>query len=339
MDWAGTWFPIMERLGESTEFYFAKLDAQGRPTWRTMQHTEFDGVAAMTYLLHGPEVSPSHMRSRETRAPGAIKTLVALWRHHRLIHKQRTHWRAQTYNPKPVGRAPAIAWATFSRDETAALHAEARARSVSFNAFALWALDQAVRARYVEGGDTRWVIQVNMRGAVGLGDEIPNQFSAVHIVCPPGATPATVHSLTRESLGRGSHWANWALMNIAKHVGLEKAEKFFTERYADPRPATGSYSSLGEWTTHEVGPDEAWIVGATTSKLNPIAVCPIVVNGKLAVTLQIHPTLGATEADTRALLGAWVGAFHRAPLPIHSVDTAQIVADAEIATRAARAVI
>ena len=95
-------------------------------------------------------------------------------------------------------------------------------------------------------------------------------------------------------------------MHVGKLIGLNRAENYLVENYKHPRPATGSISSLGAWESNKIAPDEAWIVFAIVSKMIPIGAVSLTVNGKLSLTLQVHPTLHPTRESIRGLMEEWV---------------------------------
>ncbi len=305
IDWPGTWFPIMERLGESTDMILAKIDRSGAPQFHVIPHTQNDGLGAMTLLLHGPDADTKALRKiKDPVVPHPLKTLWAILRYTLQVYTQKTLWR--DYDPTKVGCSPAVAWTVFDVDTTDRINAYARARKVSLNTLLLLALDDAVRAGLVTGGKTRWAIPVNMRGAPGLSDESLNQFSAIHVVCPPDLGLAGLHARIRAKFKEGNHWANWALMHAGKLIGLERSEKFFIDGYKKPRPGTGGISSVGEWTSDVVGPDEGWAAFAMVSKISPISAVTLTVNGKLSLSLQLHPSLNPTPELIRDTVAHWI---------------------------------
>jgi hypothetical protein len=305
IDWAGTWFPMMERLGESTVMSFYRYGPEGLRERHVLKHTDYDGMGAMRLLLHGPGARNRPLeQTREKRPPHWLKILLAILRHAWMTFTHTVLWKG--YDPRRVGRAPAVAWVSFDVADSGALKAYAASRKTSLNILLLLALERATRPRMIAGGRTRWSIPVNLRGATGLPEEVPNQFSLIDVICPPGMEVEDLHRRVVRKLKQGNHWANWALMHYGKHAGLKRAEEAFRNGYAKPRPGTGGISSVGEWDSERVAPDEAWVVFGPTSKLSPVSMATAAVNGKLAVTLQIHPSLGSTTESTAEHMEGWL---------------------------------
>ena len=306
-DWVGAWFPIVESLGDSMDIHLGHLGSRDEHiAWHTLKHVDYDGVGAMSALLFDtPQPQRSQPKIKNPHKPSALKIAWAILLHVIASLRHRSKW--IRYQPSETGSSTSVAWKAFQATQTQALTKRAQTQKVSLNSMLLSALDAATRELYIRGGKTRWAIPVNMRGADGVDEGLANPFSFVHVSCDEfECSPSHFYQKTKKEFESQSHWAQWAMAHLIKHVGREQAQKMYTSRYQKPNPVTGTFSSLGEWKSNKVSHEQAWIISAPSSKLTPIAAGVCIVNGKLSLALQIHPSLSRDVDATRKLLEQWL---------------------------------
>lgn len=290
-NWASTWFKFAQDLGDSMTIFIAKIDTSGHPEWTAIDHVEKDGVSAVAEALLGSQAE-APLANKTKPFPSPWQKSLAILKH---IESPTQKIRWKSYNGDRLGKSPFIAWTLFTLEQTENLKTAASAQNVSLNSYLLFHLNEVVRNLFIESGDTRWSVPVNMRGLTGLATHVENQLAFIKLDLPEHNSPQLTHQQFKIKLSNNSHWASWALMHIGKYVGLNVAKKLYKKTYAHPNPDTGTFSSLGEWESGKIKQDENFIISAPTSKLTPIAVGTVVVNNKLSVALQIHPSLNPNE--------------------------------------------
>jgi len=65
---------------------------------------------------------------------------------------------------------------------------------------------------------------------------------------------------------------------------------------------TGIFSNLGTWSVPGAG---SWIFGPAISRVHPVGAGCITMNGRMALTVQLHDALGGGLTAASSLLAAW----------------------------------
>ena len=88
-------------------------------------------------------------------------------------------------------------------------------------------------------------------------------------------------------------------------LGKEGMRKYLINRKKKGDSWTGTFSNLGVWTIPNGG---SWVICPNVPYMYPIGAACITVNGRLSISLQLHPALGNDSDARQALVDSWKNA-------------------------------
>jgi hypothetical protein len=115
----------------------------------------------------------------------------------------------------------------------------------------------------------------------------------------------TLTGLQGQILGlkeRGFHWGAWIALHAGVLLGAEGLRRDIRRREQKNHGWTGIFSNLGVWAVPGGG---QWIFGPAISRVHPVGAGCITMNGRMALTLQLHDAFGVGLKTTYALLQDW----------------------------------
>lgn len=311
----GMLFEIIEALGEDPRFTFTlqRVDAaqpHASPiASMEISHAESDGYGGMSRFLRREGVEFVAPAQREDTAPPSwrerVRAFVRVVRHRPasplVLRARETAWKPGdrvTHRPT-AGRL-------LSAEASARVFAAAKAAGASVSSFLLHGLTEAVAPEIAEPSATvTWGVPVNMRGPVRMVPDDANCSSLMPVDVPRGATPAAVHESLTRAFAANLHWGKWDQLNTAARLGRRILTKKVSAYYKTAGAARiGVFSNVGVWsgtTDADVG-----VVPYGVPVLpDPLFAGAITWNGKLALTLRAHPSLGVDDATVARWLEQW----------------------------------
>ncbi len=323
-DWVAEMFRALRDCGENISIVFGHVDAQATSdadlSWHELPHDQYDGVSGLAALLAQQRLSAAALPVlREGRPSWWRRTrgVFAVLRYLGVRHQAWTvdyDWERAVASPPPAGR---VAWTLFDPTQTRSLVHAAKAAGVTVNTYLLGHLGAAVRGTWVPAGaDQRWMLPVNLRGAVARPSAPPPQMSFLMVDVPDTSSATALQAHIDTHLRKGRHWGMWALLQLGRLLGEEGMRKDIRKRERLKHGTTGMFSNLGVWNVDGGG---HWIFCPAITRVYPIGAGCITVNGRMALTLQLHDALGGSLDKARATLDAWaqscLDAVSRNPQP------------------------
>jgi hypothetical protein len=159
------------------------------------------------------------------------------------------------------------------------------------------------------------MLPVNMRGAVVRQAEAPPHMSFLTVDMAGTSAPEALQTQIEHCFQQGQHWGMWPLFHAGRVMGEEGMRKDIRKRERQGHGVTGMFSNLGVWNVDGGG---SWLFCPAITRTYPIGAGCITVNGRLALTLQLHDALGATLGQARATLDEWAKACFDAIERTHS---------------------
>lgn len=308
----GQLFEILDEMGEDPTFTFAvsRVDAARPEHTVEIHHGESDGHGGLSRFLRGQGIafdSPA-MRGGSV-APSLVERLRAVVRVARAKGEAPLVLRVR--NPAWVRGSKVAARASAGRllsaEASARVFAAARAAGVSVTTHLLHALTEAVVPLVVEPGPSiTWGIPVNMRGPVRVVPEDANASSIMPVHVPRGGGAAAVQAALSAALAANLHWGKWDQLNTAARLGKRVLRKKVRHYYRTADPARmGTFSNVGAWrgaTAADVG----ILVYGLPTLTDPLFAAALTWNGKLALTLRVHPSLTTDEREVARWHQAWL---------------------------------
>ena len=312
-DWVAEVFRAHRDCGESIAIVFGQAEAQvpidSDVVWHELSHDEYDGVSGFAALLAKQGLKPDALPVLREGRPSWLRRVRGLLSVLRFLAVRRQAWTVEFDWQPPAGSAsPAdrVAWVLFDADQTRALLHAAKSAGATVNTFLLKHLDAAVCERWVpEGSDRRWMLPVNIRGAVQRYADAPPHMSLLAVDIDGAPTPSALQAQIDRYFRQGQHWGMWPLLHAGRVMGEEGMRKDIRKRALQGHGNTGMFSNLGVWNVDGGG---SWLFCPAITRVYPIGAGCITVNGRLALALQLHKALGATPELTRETLNAWVQA-------------------------------
>lgn len=308
-DRVGEWFELLHEVGENTEACVGRLRPEaGEVSWVYLPHQRFDGIDALSHAMALSSVEGRLERGKqEQRSPPplpvrAVRALTSLSRQRLPARGWRCADASWRPDPSRRPRPEALAFFVLSREETALAARLARRQGASLNSLLLWAINQAV-ARWLDESapEACWMVPVNMREALAGLPISTNRVAFIEVRLRPEAGVSEVHAAIRGQLSAGAHFTAWDAYQLAGALGL-LPRRAARAAFAPPR-RTGAFSNIGAWTTPGAEED-AWVICPPPLRSTPFTACVVTCNGRLSLTLELHPSLCAGANDAQAIAKA-----------------------------------
>lgn len=311
-DWVAEMFRALQDCGEDISIVFGEKQAgsgQAEPRWVALPHDRYDGISGLAALLRnrgaGVEKLPQLRDDRFTFLRGLRGFMAAI----PAMKLRRQQWKSPFYWTREVEFRPfgqRVAWHLFTAEQTARIVDSARAAGVTVNTWLLFHLDAAVAAELTgEAASRRWMVPVNLRGAVIRHAVSPPHMSFLGVDVEPGGSLRQLHAGVDRLRQRGFHWGMWIMLHMGKLLGAEGMRRDIRKRERQQHGTTGMFSNLGAW--HVPGASH-WIFCPAVTRVYPVGAGCITLNGRMALSLQLHDALGRTLHTSKALLQAWSAA-------------------------------
>jgi hypothetical protein len=281
-------------------------------------------MSALAVLLRkqGARVEPLPVLS------GDRFTLLRAWRglwaaRHTLRIRQR-QWR-QFDGARDADFLPPyerMAWEVFSEAETQGIVRAAKAAGVTVNTYLLFHVDAAISTALTRPySDRLWMVPVNLRGAVKRARDIAPHMAFFGVNLASGASLTGLQTQIARLKEQDYHWGAWTLLHAGALVGAKGMRRDIRQREKRNHGWTGIFSNLGVWSVPGGG---QWIFGPAISRVHPVGAGCITMNGRMALTLQLHAAFGASLQAAHALLQDWKNACLQKPnvIPHSTLDQA-----------------
>ncbi len=308
------WFEALESMGEFVGIRFGRVDPEtGEVVWMYLSHAEYDGIGGFAHLLRerGAEIG----ELPKTTHPGTL----SWWPFVRflptmLAGRKYLQWRElkQANEPHVPGQpAPAVAFHVFDETKTARIRRASRRAEVTVNSFLMKYLDRAVRPALADPACAiPWMIPVNLRGRVARPVDTGNHSSYVGIQVYASEGAKEVQGRIYRALGKREHLATWQGFAATRRTSLETKRRLIRASRATSQWSVGGFSNLGVWDPEKriTAPDclGDWLFAPPVLRFQMVGAGCVTFQGRLTLTLQIHPELTTSEEVAIEWLRSWV---------------------------------
>lgn len=306
------WFEALEENGEFVGIRFGRVDSQGKLEWFFLSHAEYDGIGGFAKLLRergaNLPVLPMTTHPEKVSWWPFLRFLPTLMKKRKVLR-----WR-DLKQGGPHGQKdppPAVAYHVFTQEETAEIRRASRFAEVSVNSFLLKYLDRAIRPSLADPATGNpWMVPVNLRGKVIQPTDTENHSSYVGIRIYASDGVKDVQSNIYSALRRGEHIAAWKGFDASKHLSKTTKLKLIRKNRATSQWSVGGFSNLGDWDPEKQisAPDcqGAWLFAPPVLRFQQIGAGCVTFQGKLSLTLQIHPELTTSPHVMYDWLRSWI---------------------------------
>lgn len=202
-------------------------------------------------------------------------------------------------------------WGYFSEEISKKVERSAKKNGVNLSTYLLWVLGQELRFFLKQEADGTyptqyWVFPFNLRGLVQVVSPSANQAAFVEVPVEENDSPKTVFRTIQASIASEQYWAFWTIMSLGRLTGVNFIRKFFHNLRRKNVGQFGTYTFYGHWppktVTNPRYKDEIWTGFPPVTKAQPISCGAMIWNGKLTLSLNIHPALGFHKEQNQQLL-------------------------------------
>lgn len=272
--------------------------------WSAYEHDHFDGVGGAYYYLNKNFLFTGKIEEiKSKRRPAPLRLISTFLKQLVLSILIRPKWSLKIKNVH--GDPACIASYTFTAEEFNNMKKDAFAAGVSLNTFLLKKLDLSTRDGLVEAYPTTiWVVPVNMRGAQGVNPNVGNQTSSLIIHVNKNDSLLSLHQKIKDGFLRGDHFCGWLFSHLSKFVNTNTL-RFIHKSFYKSDNYIGSLSNLGSWETMS-DQEKTVLFSPPAGRMIPLSAGVIEVNGKLSISLQIHPCISRETETTKRMMCNWI---------------------------------
>jgi hypothetical protein len=307
----GKLFDVLTEQGEDMRFRIglARLGEDEAYDNHHAHHKDVDGYGAVVTMFRARGVAFEAPTGRAEPPPPLGRRFAAMARVMRAKPGPAVEWTTRGVS----ATAPADACRLLTEAQTNRLKEASRRQGVAMTALLLQTLNATVTPLVSRAtAAATWTVPVNMRGGVRVESETANASSLVNIEVPLAASSRQVEGILRAAMQENLHWGKWDQVNLMVRFGERTLRKKVKQYYAGGRASrVGVFSNVGAWKADL--PGDVGIVGyGPATRMDPLFVGTITVNGKLCLSMRAHALLGATSEDVKGWLGAWFEALQLA---------------------------
>ena len=305
------WFEALESMGEFVGIRFGKVGPDGEVEWFFMSHAEYDGIGGFVHLLRERGAVINAMP--QITHPGGlswwpfIRFLPTMMKLRKVLK-----WREQPQGPKIEGNVPppAVAFHVFNEQETLEIRRAARLAEVTVNSLLLKYLDRAIRPALEDPTSAiPWMVPVNLRGKVIQPTDIENHSSYVPIQIFASEGAKEVQNHIYSAIARGEHLATWKGFAATKGTSACTKKKLIDANRATSQWSVGGFSNLGVWDPDsKIKAPECqgdWLFAPPVLRFQMVGAGCVTFQGRLSLTLQLHPELTTSPEVAAGWLRAW----------------------------------
>lgn len=310
-DWVAEMFSALRDCGEDISIVYGEqtsASGHGEPRWIELPHDRYDGISGLAALLRLQRLRVEHLPELRGDRFGALRGLRGFLSILPAIKVRRQQWASPFHWTRSVRFLPPgqrVAWRVLTEEQTRAIVAAAKAAGVTVNTYLLFHLDGAVSAELVaQGASRRWMIPVNLRGAVTRPAVEPPHMSFLGVDLERKPSLQAMQALVDRYRQRGYHWGMWIMLHMGRLLGAEGMRRDIRKREKQQHGTTGMFSNLGAW---EVEGAADWMFCPAVTRVYPVGAGCLTLNGRMALTVQLHDALGRSVQTADALLQGWAG--------------------------------
>lgn len=307
-DWVAAVFSTMRDCGEDISIVYGHRQEPGpdaEPRWFEQPHDRFDGMSGLASLLRAQGFDVGKL-------PVLRSDRFTFWRSMRgffaflpALKIQKRRWQ-QFDGARPVSFRPVeerTAWQLLTQEQTRTIIEAAKSAGVTVNTYLLFHLDAAVSARLTQpSSERRWMIPVNLRGAVTRHAEDAPHMSFLAVDMDRDESVGQIQAQIDALKARAYHWGAWVALHAGNVIGAQGMRRDVVMREKKEHGWTGIFSNLGVW---EVPGSGSWIFCPAVWRAQPVGAGCLTMNGRMALTLQLHDGFGVDLRTAYAVLDSW----------------------------------
>jgi len=292
-DYAGLWYEARKELGIPDHFQVGWHNAETSSTERVTDfyHSKNDGIGALAEFLR-PQGYPCKLPPTEPKKPDK--------------------WRAT--RDYQLDEPPAFSYALFNEEQTQAIKKIAQQQKVSLAAYLLETLNRTIAKTLLDGPQEYcWFFPVNMRGAASIPKDTANGASAVELYIHTDSNSNAINTQIKHCFRSKEQWRMWKQSKFIRYFGKPVA-KILLKQLSKKNYCAGSFSFVGEWPLNDkinpkTDPNKTCFIRAISTANYPLAIMPLIWDGKLKLNITMHASLSINESTVNELADHWQAAL------------------------------
>lgn len=299
-DWVGVWYEILKERGENDQCVVGRgkwIDGELKDCeYFEYSHSLMDGSASIPYYMTklGADLRP--IDSNYTKPISCLQHVKLALKAKDISPASRPVWREQNeIRPKDNYE---FAVKALSVEQTQKFNKYLSENKLSQNIVILELLNRFIFALIKEqarGQEYSWLLPINIRGIVRKKDPYENHTSFVQLRLNANAAYEDIRSRFTQKVKTLNHIGLWWVHHIGVLFGKNYMAKL-SKKSATKNFWLGTFSNVGTWQMDDsnykgLGADEVWFATTPGSKNFPIGCVAMEFNGKLTLTLKIHPSI------------------------------------------------
>jgi hypothetical protein len=308
------WFELLEEMGEFIGIRYGRVHPVTREVeWMYLSHAQYDGIGAFAELLRerGAEIPELPQITHPARFSllSFLRFLPALGAPRKTLKwkplKQGAPMEDTSQPP------PAVAFHVFNEQTTIEIRRLSRLADVTVNSFLMKYLDRAIRPSLEDPTNASpWLIPVNLRGRVSQPRETENHSSYVGIKIYASESVRDIQTRIYDALAKGAHLAAWMCFKAGKFASDGMKRKMIVTNRATSQWSLGGFSNLGDWDSSRKITAEGclgdWLFAPPVLRSQMVGAGCVTFQGRLSLTIQIHPDLTTSKDVAEEWLHSWV---------------------------------
>lgn len=334
-DPVGEWFNTLESMGEYVGIRFGHRPPEGGEVdWMYLSHAEYDGIGGFAHLLRerGAQIGelPKITHPGVFSLGKFLRFLPALLAPRRILE-----WRTIKQGAAPGSASqppPAAACHVFDEGETSRIRLASRLAGVTVNSLLMKYLDRVVRPALADPScRIPWMVPVNLRGRVKGARDTGNHSSYVGIQVIASEGVKEVQKRIYRAIDKGEHLAAWMGFAASRGFSESMRRRVIGSYRATSQWSVGGFSNLGEWDRNREITSTAclgdWFFAPPVLRFQMIGAGCVTFQGRLSLTLQIHPELTTAPEVAAQWMRSWVREIELG-LPHHGMHAANLYENA-----------
>lgn len=296
MQYIQSYFECFKESGMNTVFKIYRMRGNQKVAAVEFDHCTHDGVSAVlemarTFPAEGFVAPKLSLKGK----PSIWKRLLELFK-----------WYARFYPFTPTK------WKVLSQDKTDIVSGIVEVEGwdfphpVSVNTRLLAALDITSREYLCNPkGKTHWMTPVGMYNGISRDLSPANRVSFIDLKLTPDSTLEEIQAQSKKQLQDQNYWGTILTMYFSVMLGKGPFTIFARYLHLFFR-RTGTFSNVGEWNIPSLPEDEWWVFGqGCVARMSPIEGLSLVVNGRLGLSVHVHPSLGWSMEEAQKFVEKW----------------------------------
>jgi len=305
---------MADRRSEYIGIGFALQRGRGKPGWSFIPHSRADGIAGFHEYLgqHGYKAQPAKPATKLPKPRFYAWPLIFL----RSLGDKGPYSFLNVARFRHLGdrfsgdHTPVTAGAVvFSETETRNIAILAQSQSVPVNSYLLAAIHPIVYETMTDRrGPLVWFIPVDLRPWLKKYPQHMNIFSAFTIALENAETATGVHEKIGRMFSRQVHWFLWLKLRFASRLGIfehiAKRRRKTEFHFHDGKKLCAIFSNLGSWQVNSISGKKCppLLFSPPPNASAPVAAGAVTVNGRLTLTLRVHPALQVPPRELNLIL-------------------------------------